>query len=134
MKFLTKFGQIALQIAQIAIGIQPLVGSFVKSDKGLAVANKVIDTLEQVAEIIGTVEVIGQALQLPGQQKLTAATPLVAQAIIKSALVANHPIKDPVLFSQGCEKIASGMADILNSRGDADIETLKPGSTDIHTV
>jgi hypothetical protein len=67
--------------------------------------------------VITMVEAIGQAasVPMPGAEKLKVATPLVAQIILSSSMLAQHKIGDEVLFRQGCTSIASGMADVLNS-------------------
>lgn len=116
MKFLTRLGQILIKATEIAIGFAPL------AKVGLPGQSEKIDTistdLAEIANIIATVEAMGQALALPGIQKLTAASPLVAQIILKSSVLANHKVANPVLFQQGCQKVADGMADVLNSLED----------------
>jgi len=77
--------------------------------------SKATSEIEQIAAIIANAEVMGQALQLNGAQKLTAATPLVAQMFLQSSLLAGRAVSNPPLFKAGCEKIGSGMADVLNS-------------------
>lgn len=110
MTFLKKLGSI------IAKGLQ-LAGQF----EGLIPANVaqtytiVKNELVQIAKVIIDVEVMGQALSLPGAQKLTAATPAVAQIILDSAILAHRKIADEALFKAGAQKIADGMADVLNS-------------------
>lgn len=74
--------------------------------------------LSQIASIITQVEAMGQALGIAGPDKLRAASPLVAQIILQSALLANHSISDGPLFTQGTTKVADGMADILNALKD----------------
>lgn len=120
MKFLTKLGGILLKATEIATGFGPLIAATAPVTAGTV--TRVTSDLEQLASMIGTVEAVGQALSLAGPQKLTAASPLVAQVILQSSLMAHHSIADPVLFKAGCEKIGSGMADVLNSLKDS-IET-----------
>lgn len=116
MRFLTKLGQVIGKITEIAIGFAPLAKVALpgQSDK----IDVISQDLAEVAQIIATGEVIGQTLKLPGAQKLQGVTPLVAQVILRSSIVANHKIADPVLFQQGAQKIADGMADVLNSLED----------------
>jgi hypothetical protein len=120
MKFLTKLGQILVKATQIVTGFGPLVQQFVPV-AGNAVA-EVTSDLDLLAQIISNVEAVGQVTGLTGPDKLKAATPLVAQAILASSMLAKHKIADASLFNQGAQKIADGMADVLNSLKD-DIST-----------
>lgn len=112
MSFLKKFGSLILKATEIVAGIAPMIST---NDKSAAIVNTISADLAQIAGIIGTVEGIGQALALPGAQKLAAAAPQVAQIILQSSLMAHQKIADPALFQQGAKKIADGMADVLNS-------------------
>jgi hypothetical protein len=116
MRFLTRIGQILAQATAIAAGFAPLIKQTAPG------ASAVIDTvsadLSQIANVIVTVEVMGQALQIKGPEKLRAAAPLVAQVLLQSSVLANHKIDNPTLFQQGASKIADGMADVLNSLND----------------
>jgi hypothetical protein len=67
------------------------------------------------------VEVFGNDWNTPGPDKLKAASPLVAQIIHQSEMLAGKKIDDKVLFAAGVEKITSGMADILNSVKDSEV-------------
>jgi hypothetical protein len=116
MKFLTKLGQIILKGVEIYAGFSPLAQmAFPGQSQTLQVISK---DLTEIASIVVTIEGAGQALSLTGTQKLMAATPLVAQAILQSSILVNHTIADPVLFKSGAQKIADGMADVLNSLKD----------------
>jgi hypothetical protein len=116
MSFLSKLGQVILKITEIATGFAPLAKVALpgQSDK----IDIISQDLAEVAQVVSLAEVMGQALKLPGAQKLQGVTPLVAQIILRSSIVANHKIADPVLFQQGATKIGDGMADILNSLED----------------
>uniref|UniRef100_A0A6M3LD29 Uncharacterized protein n=1 Tax=viral metagenome TaxID=1070528 RepID=A0A6M3LD29_9ZZZZ len=118
MKYLTAIGKILLKVTQIVTGIAPFIPA---AQQGMY--QVISRDLEQISAIIIQAELFGQALNLPGAQKLTAATPAVAQIILQSSILANHKIADPVLFKQGCTKIADGMADVMNSLQDK-IETV----------
>lgn len=122
MKFLTRLGMIVLKVTEIATGFGPFITRAIPGTTDDAIVRRVTTDLEILAGIIGNVEVVGQALNLSGTQKLTAASPLFAQIILQSSLLAKHEIANPVLFKQGCEKMASGLADVLNSQKD-EIET-----------
>ena len=113
MKFLTKLGQILLKVTQVVTGIAPFIPSAHQGTYQI-----VSRDLEQISAIIIQAELFGQALGLPGSSKLTAATPAVAQIILQSSILANHKIANDVLFKQGCNKIADGMADVMNSLND----------------
>jgi hypothetical protein len=119
MSFLKKLGQVAGtvgKVAMVAAGYGQLVETLVPGQKDKI--HVISQDLAQISVIAQQVEVMGQALGLPGAQKLTAATPLVAQVILQSSILAHHKIDNPVLFQQGCQKIADGMADVLNSLED----------------
>lgn len=113
MKFLTKFGQILNRGLQILNVFQPVIQ--LESPKAGAVVQTVSTDLVQIAGVIQNTEAFGQALAIKGPDKLKAAVGPVSQIILQSALLANHKIADPELFSTGCTKVADGMADIVNS-------------------
>lgn len=110
MTWLSKVGSILLKVTQIVTGIAPFIPAAQQGTYQI-----VSRDLEQISAIITQAELFGQALSLPGAQKLTAATPAVAQVILQSSILANNKISNEVLFKQGCQKIADGMADVLNS-------------------
>lgn len=121
MTLLAKIGSILLRATEIISGFGPLVSAVVPNSSGVVTA--VESELSQISGVITSVEAIGQTLQIPGPQKLTAAAPLVAQVILQSSLLAHHKIANEVLFKQGATKIADGMADVLNSLHDT-VETI----------
>lgn len=116
MKFLSKLGQIISKVTAIATGIAPLFPQYDKE------TGKVVDTLNGVAAIVMNVEVFGTVLGTPGADKLKAATPLVAQIILQSDMMTGKKINDQALFKAGVEKVTAGIADILNSIKDSEIE------------
>lgn len=114
MSFLKKLGQIALKVV---VGVDTF-GSMVKAvtpDGVDHVIDLVGDYSTQAAEVIAQAEIMGAALQLPGPDKLKAATPAMAQVILRSDAMLGRKIADPVLFERGVSKITDGWADILNS-------------------
>ena len=121
MTWLKKIGEIILKGVEIASGIAPMVSAALPGSAGPV--QVVSQDLAQIASIIQDVEVMGQALQQAGPQKLQAAAPLVAQVILQSSVLANHAIANPALFNQACTEIAGGMADLLNSLK-ADVQTI----------
>lgn len=110
-----KAGLIAGQVAGVIPQIQRVYQ--LPAQTG-SVVNTVQNDLEQIGAIIVTIEAVGQALNLAGPDKLKAAAPLVAQAILQSSLLVGHKIQDEAKFQQGCAKLADGMVDILNSLDD----------------
>lgn len=121
MKFLTRLAQIALQAAT---GIN-MAAPFIKAvtpDNVDRMIDQAADTSTEVSQIIAQTEVMGQALGLSGTDKLKAAAPLVANIYLKSAALAGHKVKNPELFKAGCEKSASGWADIMNSLDETDLK------------
>jgi len=116
MGFLKKFG---LSIAKI-IGV---VGPFVPGLGGLfGLGAGAVDRLHHIFKVVMDVEAIVGVVADPntksGSLKLKAATPLVAQIIQSSELVAGKKIRDEKGFIAACTTITSGVADLLNSLGD----------------
>lgn len=120
MTFLKKLGTIILKATEIVTGFGPLISTM--QPKAAPVITEIQSDLAAVATVIANVEAVGQVLGTPGADKLRAATPLVAQAILQSSLLAHRKIENPALFQQGAQKIADGMADVLNSLKD-DLDT-----------
>lgn len=113
MSFLKQLGQITLAVSKVAPIVGPIITAIVPNAS--QVVTRATSDIDQIASIIANVEVMGQALQLQGPQKLTAATPLIAQMVLQSSALAGKEIANPELFKAGCEKIGSGMADVLNA-------------------
>lgn len=124
-KFLSTFGKIAINAAGIVSGIGPIFAASIPKSAGPI--GTVISDLAQVAGVIQTIEVAAQAASapIPGAEKLKMATPLVAQAILQSSLLAGHKIANPTLFQQGSQKIADGMADIVNAIDEGSVKITK---------
>ena len=122
MSFLKKLGQVILNVTGIVTGFGPLIAALIPGNKDDKIIQIVSADLTQIANIIQQVEVFGQALGLPGADKLKGSAPAVAQIILQSSLMINKKINNPVLFKQGCTKIADGMADILNSIPDNNVQ------------
>lgn len=116
MTFLSKLGGLIAKGLSIWYGLSGAAGALNPSIAG--VVHKIDTEISQIAQIVITVEAIGQKLGIKGPEKLTAAAPLVAQVILQSALLARHKIKDEALFAKGCGEIAGGFADILNALDD----------------
>lgn len=121
MSWLKTVGQIALAGAKIA-GFAPLVMPFIPEDRRTtvdAIVARTTDTLSSISGVIAQAEIMGQALALPGADKLKGATPAVAQLVLQSSILAGKKIADPAKFQAGCQQIAAGVADVLNSLHDA---------------
>lgn len=121
VKFLSVLGRVMLQATGIVQAFAPIAQAIYPNASGT------IQTISrdsaEIANIIAQVEAIGQMSQLSGDQKLAAATPLVAQIVLSSSVLANHKIAHPDLLQQGIAKITGGWADVLNSI-DGNPETL----------
>lgn len=121
MTFLKKLGQIINTVGQVVGIFAPAVTQlFPGSKEAVQVVSK---DIVEIAEAVVLAETIGQAKNLPGPEKLQFITPVVAQIILKSTLVANKKIENPALFMTGSQKLADGMADILNSLRAADVKS-----------
>lgn len=114
MTLLSKIGSILLKVTQIVTGITPFIPPAQQGTFQI-----ISRDLEQISSIIVQAELFGQALNIPGAQKLIAASPAVAQIILQSSILANHKIANQALFKQGCTKITDGMADVMNSLNDS---------------
>ncbi len=114
---LSRIGSILLTATKIVTGIAPFIPSAQQGQYQI-----ISRDLEQISAIIVQVELFGQALNLKGPDKLTAASPAVAQIILQSSILANHKIANEELFKAGCKKIADGMADVMNSL-DSNVDT-----------
>jgi len=116
MTWLKKAGLVLLKVLQYAAGIMPIVATALPS---LGAPVKEADTLTKISGAVVTAEAMIAAISDPGAktgaQKLKAATPLVAQIIHGSELLAGKKIKNEALFEQACTGITSNVADLLNS-------------------
>lgn len=121
MGLLKKIGIILLKASEVIAGFAPIASMAYPNQAGTI--QTISNDSAQIANIIQQVEAVGQTLSLPGAQKLQAATPLVAQIILQSSVLANHKIANPDLFKQGSQKVADGWADILNSLNESGIST-----------
>lgn len=122
MSFLKKLGIAIVNVAGIVSGVGPIFAA--SNAKAAGVIGTVTSDLQQVAGVIQTIEAAAQAASspIPGAEKLKMATPLVAQAILQSSLLAGHKISNQALFQQGSQKVADGMADLLNSIDDGSLK------------
>lgn len=118
MSWLKALGKGLLAAGKVAPVVGPIVSAVVPG--AAAVVNspavaRTLDSLDEIANIIMVAEVMGQQAGSTGAQKLAAATPLVIQSVLATSVLTGKTIADPALFQLGCQKIGSGMADVLNS-------------------
>ncbi len=129
MTFLSKLGkvmQIAGKVVAVYMGFAPTIAALTPTKKDDEIVAKLANPMIQIAQIVAQVEGMAQALDtpLPGPEKLKMATPIIAQIVLNSGMLAGKEIANPVLFKQGCASLGSGMADILNSlKDDLDTQT-----------
>lgn len=111
--FLSKLGKVLAEVLVVAAGVGPVIAPFLGS-KVSATAGTVVNDLTSIGQVVVSAETL---IQTPGSgtTKLAAATPLVSQIVMTSELVAGKKIANEALFIQGCSKITSGTADVLNS-------------------
>jgi len=126
--WLKKAGMVLLKVTEILTGFGPIITRIIPGTKDDQIVAAATHELSQIAAIVTQVEAMAAALALPlpGDQKLLMATPLVAQIILQSSMMAHHEIADPVKFRAGCASMASGMADVLNSLKD-NVQTVSKG-------
>jgi len=125
LSFLKQLGVITLKGVQIATGLAPVVSPFLPQSTQPA-ATVVTNDLNVIGGIIASAEVAGQSINLSSADKLKAATPVVAQAIVSSSLLAGKKIADPELFNRGAQKVADGIADVLNAIHADSLKVVEP--------
>ena len=119
MTFLKKLGQVLLKIVGVALQIEPLAAPFIGSQAPVLV--KAANDLTAIGQVVVQAEALIQGSGT-GATKLAAATPLVANIIKSSELLANKKIANETAFITACQGITSNMADLLNS---LDASTIK---------
>ena len=123
MKFLTALGKGFANAIPVLNILGPVIETlFPKSRSYVEKASDVVvaagsinDDLTQIAQLVAQVEVVGQTTGLTGDQKRAAVAKLAADVFLRSKVLAGHPVDNEALFSQGVDKVAGGVADILNS-------------------
>jgi len=115
--WLGKAGRIIATIGGLVTGFGPAI-AVATGEKGAAIVAKVQSEFEQIDGIVTTLQAIGEVQGLNGEQKLAAATPLVAQVVLQSLGAAGHKVEQPELFRQGCAEIASGRVKVMQSLHD----------------
>lgn len=127
---LKKIGTVLIDGAQIATNVlgmpfisQILGGIKIGSTTVGAVATTAVSDWGTVAGILSTAEAMFPSIagSKTGDAKLTAATPLIQQALLtwaQSNLPGHSKIKDPTLLAKAAGEITGGFADFLNALGD----------------
>ncbi len=116
MSFLKKLGTILANVAGIAVGIGPIITPFLGSGKVAAGATTAVNDLTSISSLVVTIEAAFASIpNSTGAQKLQALVPLVANIIKTSEMVAGKKIADEAKFTLGCQEIAQGAVDVLNS-------------------
>lgn len=120
MAWLKKVGLILGKVTELVLGFGPIITALTPTKKDDELMAKLADPLSQVAGIVIQIEAMANVFEtpLPGTDKLKMATPMVAQILLSSAIMADQEIANPTLFKQGCSSIASGVVDVLNSLKD----------------
>lgn len=113
--FLSKLGGILSSINPIFAIVSGALAAFIPGAKAKSVIETVQSDFAAALGVIANAEAMGQALNLPGPQKLQAASGPMAKIILQSAGFAGLKIANPVLFQQGATKVADGMADCWNA-------------------
>lgn len=125
MPFLKKLGQIlttGLKIVAQAQGLLPFIPNL-PGQVG-AIVGEVKSELELMASSVVQVEMMGNALALPGAQKLTALEPQITQVFLNSRLMAHRKVKDEAKFKAAMRGLASNLVDALNSLDEDGIDTV----------
>ena len=113
MSWLKKVGQIALAVGKVSPIAGPILAAIIPGTKDDAIIARTTAYIDPVIAKILDVESLGVVLKLPGDQKLTPATPLVGQ--IFAPYAHQFGVADPALFTKGMSEIAQGYVDFLNS-------------------
>ena len=117
MSFLSKLGSILLKGLSIVVGIAPLVSA---DPQAASVITETETILNKIITAVQYAEGMGQALSLPGAQKLIAAAPFVEQAVLDLFKARGWQIADETKFKADCAALTGVIADILNDvNGDA---------------
>lgn len=114
MKFLSKLAEYFAKGLQIVAAFAGVTARILPGSVSTEI-QVVSEDLKEIAQVIVDTEEVAVALALKGPDKLKAAAPKVADILLQSAMLANHKVANPTLFSQGATKIADGMADVVNS-------------------
>jgi len=123
MTFLKKLGSALAQGIALATGMWPLVSKFFGAGTAASqTANTVVNDLTAIGQVVVQAEAMFQGSGT-GASKLAAATPLVANIIKTSELVAGHKISNEAAFTAACQAITSDVANLLNSLDSSTVQT-----------
>lgn len=121
MTFLAKLGAFLAKAVAIAAGVGPIIAPFLGA-KVQPIEQKAVNDLTAIGQVVVQAEaLLGGGGN--GAAKLAASTPLVQSVIQTSELVSGHKITNEALFTQGCSKVTSGIADVLNALDEGAVKT-----------
>src|SRR5262245_16225166 len=115
MSWLKKVGSVALQVGKVLPTVGPIVTAVIPGTKDDQIVAAATTTVDQLVNIIVSIEKAGQAINAAGAQKAAMAAPLIAQAILQSTALAGKQIGDEPAFLAACGKIGADLADALNA-------------------
>lgn len=115
MTFLSRLGGILLQTGAVIAGLKPLFPLIKGGDAIEKFVDKLTNPFKEIIEVIVMMEAIGQALKIPGPDKLKAAAPIVGNIVLKSDMLIGKKIKNQALFTLSVEQITNGVVGVLNS-------------------
>lgn len=124
MGWLKKVGLIIAKAGEFLILGGPVISALIpgkKDDQIIAVAQSVIG---QAVQVIVQIEAFGAALGLDGVAKLKAAVGPISEILLQ--FLKGRKIKDVAKYRAGVEKFTSGLADILSSLDDGNVDTDTP--------
>src|SRR6266436_2926563 len=124
--FLSKLGGILGSIAPEVPVVTGILSLFIKGAKAQSVIQTVQSDFGAALGVVSDAEAMGQALELPGAQKLIAASGPMARIILSSTAFAGLKIANPELFNQGAKKVADGFADCYNAVHPDAVQTAHP--------
>lgn len=126
LTFLSKLGGILANVQPLVPLVGGILANYLPGSKPKEVVQTVVSDFAATVAVVAGVEATGQALSLPGSQKLIAAGPQVAKVILASSAFTGLKIQDVDLFNRGAGKIADGMADCTNAVHPDAVSTAHP--------
>ena len=126
MSVLKKIGQVLLKVGSIASEIMgfPFVAQLLGGSKAGAVVTTALGDFNSIAQVLSLMEAAYPSVDgaKTGSQKLSAASPVVAQIILvwaQSNLPGHSKLKvDASVFAGHVKALTSDFADVLNDFGD----------------
>lgn len=127
MKFLSLLAKYAIEGTQILTGFQPYISAFNPKAGAItaAIEQRASDSLTLIGKVVADIQVAGISASLTNEQKLAAATSLVAKIIRESELFIGHDIDHAKIdqFNAAITGITSNFVEALNSLKTDNIKT-----------